>query len=272
MRITKKRAVVTIGLALSLASFGSKPSQAATLAMSEAEVKMYNFNYLTPDFIPSAIAFTDTETSTKDGRVSANADAQALAFEPDAPNETYNFSRSQAKGKGSNYFGIAQSFANVEISNFLIPKDTTFSFKFDAFLKLKTSIDIPVSESASADGIIDFRFLDQAGEELDDFLIVGNISSRDDNDFLDYENSDSITFDTNASSIKTFFGGKQEKAVARIVGTYSRKFTEETVLTIQEVKYNHATVQVPEPLSCGGMAMAGVLGWWMKRKRKGEHD
>ncbi|BAY23383.1 hypothetical protein NIES2100_31480 [Calothrix sp. NIES-2100] len=270
MRITKKRAVVTIGLALSLASFGSKPSQAATLAMSEAEVKMYNFNYLTPDFIPSAIADTNTYTSSQDGRVTANADANALAFEPDSPNETYNISQSIVVGKGSNYSGLAQSFANVNITNFLIPKDTTLSFNFEAYLKLTTSIDTPESESASAYGIIDFQFWDQSGKPLDYFQIAANLSSLDDHDFLDYYNSEGITFDSLEKNKS--FGGKEEEAFTVLKGTYSRKFTEDTFLTIQEAKYNDASVEVPEPVSSGGIALAGIIGWWMKRKQRRSHN
>lgn len=269
MLTTKKKVAVTAGLVLSLATFGSKPSQAATLASSDALVIFSNFNYTSPDISNYTNVDVDTFASGTDGKVTATADANAFAASTNAFNNSY----SNIIGKDTNYLGRAESLSEIGMFNFNIAKNTLFSFDFNAILNLETTIDNPQHESANAYGKIALELINQAnGEVLDYLYIVGNISSINDNDFLEYSNSESITFEQNATIFVRSFGGTQEYANAITQGTYSRTFTEDIVLSIRESKYNNVSVQVPEPMSCGGIAVAALMGLWLKRKQKLEHD
>ncbi len=270
MLTTKKKVAVTAGLVLSLATFGSKPSQAATLASSDALVIFSNFNYTSPDIPPDISNYTnvdtDTFTSGTGGKVIATADANAFAASDNAFNNTY----SNIIGEDTNYLGRAESLAEIGMFNFSIAKNTLFSFDFNAILNLETSVDNPQHESANAYGNIALELINQAnGEVLDYLYILGNISSSNDNDALNYKKSDNITFDPSATIFVKNFGGTQEYANAITQGTYSRTFTEDTVLSIRESKNNKVSVQVPEPMSCGGIAVAALMGlshvlWWYR--------
>ncbi|BAY07550.1 PEP-CTERM sorting domain-containing protein [Calothrix sp. NIES-2098] len=269
MLTTKKRVVVTAGLVLSLATFGSKPSQAATLAASNAAFFVGNFSYNSPDIANYTNADADTYVSSTGGKVMATAVPTAFANSTSA----FNNSDSSATGESGNYFGTAKSLAEIGLYNFKIAKDTTFSFDFDGVLNLLTSIDSSPHETANANGNIKFEVVNQAnGEVLDYLYLFGNISTVDNNDFLNGYSSASLTFDPNSTIFDRNFGGMQEYASAIFRGTYSRTFTEDTVLSIRESKFNQVTVQVPEPLSCGGMLVAGLMGLWIKRKQKLEHE
>lgn len=269
MLTTKKKVAITAGLVLSLATFGSKPSQAATLTSSDALVIFSNFNYTSPDISNYTNVDTDTFTSGTGGKVTATADANAFA----ASTNAFNSSNSNIIGENTNYLGRAESLAEIGMFNFRIARNTLFSFNFDAILNLETSIDNAEHESANAYGEIVLELINQAnGEVLDYLYILGNISTINDNDYLNYRKSENISFDPTATIFVTSFGGTQEYANAITQGTYFRTFTEDTVLSIRESKRNKVSVQVPEPLSCGGIAVAALMGLWLKRKRKLEHD
>ncbi|MBD2359484.1 PEP-CTERM sorting domain-containing protein [Tolypothrix sp. FACHB-123] len=283
MRITtQKRAVVTFGLALSLAAFGSKPSQAASIAVSEAKMSMYNFSYTIPTtstLLP--ITFTDANRDTFrlpiDGEVFTDADADANVTVDDfldLPKVTNveNYSVSQGYGVGNSYYGYAQSSALAKAHNLEISKNTTFSFDFDAALTLFTYIDNAENEKAKADGNIYLEVFDQTnGNVLDSLRIWGRLTAIGNQDFLTYEKSANQSFDV-SDTIETDYEETLKVAVAVITGRYSRSFDRDMVLGIRELKSNSVSVQVPEPLSCGGMVIAGVMGWWMKRKRKRSHN
>ena len=227
----------------------TSPSLAATLASSGARLTIDNFSH-NPQKVKT---LTDTDTFTialSDGSVTAEANANSIAkFDPSEPPTRFsNFSWSETSGEGNNYFGLAQSQAGVIAYDFLVRKDETFSFDFNGFLGLATSIDEPQSETASAAGELSFQLYDSnSGSLLDNFTLAGNLTTPGRGDFLDIENSTNITFNPSETSFERSFGGRQEAANASINGQFSRIFDSLTALTLVEVKTNQASVQVPEP-------------------------
>ncbi|MGQ4649787.1 hypothetical protein [Lyngbya aestuarii] len=240
--------------------FGISPTLAATLASSKAVVSFNNFSQA-----PNKIfTFTDTKTlaiATNNGKVEAAADAQAnfVAASPETT-QAENISWSTAAGKGSNYLGIGQSFAEVIGYDFRINKDESFSFDFDTLLSLRTSVDNAQSEDASAVGLVDLKLYDTTDDNnwiaLDSFTLSGNLTTPGQGDFIAPQYTESITVD---SKIDTAFGGNQEYAEAKVSSSYSRYFDSLTYLTLVEAKVNQASVKVPEASNLLGLLWFGLI-------------
>ena len=224
------------------------PTLAATLASSTARFTIDNLSH-NPQKVST---LTDTNTFTiapSSGSVTAKADANAMAtFDPNNPPTRFsNYSWSETSGQGSDYFGLAQSQAGVIAYDFLVGKNETFSFNFNSFLGLETSIDTQF-ETASAAGNLSFQLYDSSsGNLLDNLTIDGNLTTPGRDDFLDIENSKHISFKPSETFVEKSFGGTQEVAKASVSGQFSRMFDNLTNLTLVEVKTNQASVQVPEP-------------------------
>ena len=244
------------------------PSQAATFGSSEATFNIENFNRN-----PLGIrTITDTVTNaiSTDGQVNANADANAN-FEVD-PNPALTFasnsSVSEAQGQGVSYLGEGQSFAGVIGYDFLVQPGETFSFDFNGLLDLKTSIDNPTAENATANGLLKFELYDNENNSLlDSFTIAGNLATPGNDDALDLKQSSSITLDPGQTSYNTSFGGTQEFAQAAVKGNYSRNFDKSTYLTLVETKTNQVRVQAPEPSTVLGLLFGcGMFGMTISAK------
>jgi len=229
----------------------TSPTLAATLASSEARVNLENFSHN-----PLGVeTFTDTDTQAiaTTGQVTADADANALFITDglELPTQAYNTSFSTVQGEGSGYFGRAQSLAALIGYNFMVGANETFSFDFAAVLGLQTSIDSPKFEQANAEGEISLQLFDSTDSNnwrpLDFLTVSGKLVSLGEGDFLDANESASITFNPNQTSLKRSFGGNQELATASVEGKFSRRFDSLTYLTLVEAKTNRAIVQaVPE--------------------------
>ncbi|MBV9387379.1 MAG: hypothetical protein JOZ78_13230 [Chroococcidiopsidaceae cyanobacterium CP_BM_ER_R8_30] len=228
---------------------GALPSQAATLAASDAMVELNNFNHS-----PTSVdALTDTNTFTfaSNGSVTAEADANALAqFDPNNPPEGFsNVSLSHTSGEGSSYRGLAESLAGVIGYNFIIGSGETFSFDFQDSLDLASSVDNPKLESASADGNIALKLYDSTDPNnllpLDYLTISGNLATPGNGNSLNIDRSANISFNSSETSI----GGTKQSAEVSVQGSLSRNFDRETHLTLEEFKTNQASVSasVPEP-------------------------
>ena len=236
----------------------STPSLAATLGTSEATVNLNNFSHNPLDVLTLTDTFTDTFAT--DGQV--NADANAVANFITNPPSANNSSLSTVNGNGSAYSGSAESIAAVIGYDFSVNQGETFSFNFDADLNLRTSIDNPQFEAATATGKITLELYDTTNQNnwlyLDSFTLSGNLTSLGDNDYLNYDTSNSIRLNP-SGMIDTSFGSKQESANASVQGNFSRTFDSLTTLTLVEVKNNQASVSVPEPSSFLGLLL-GVIG------------
>lgn len=259
--------VTSSALAQLAVSIAASPSLAATLASSEAEFQIDNFSNNPLN------VFTLTDTSTLAIATSAQVVAEADAFalfvnNPSEPPFALNSSFSRANGEGSNYLGQAQSLAAVIGYNFLIGEGETFSFDFDGFLGLETSIDNSQLESANAAGNLSFNLYDSSDSNnlrfLDSFKVSSNLTTPGDDDFLDLQvtNNINLTSDLNSS------GGMQEFASASVQGQYSRYFPNSANLTLIEVKTNEASVAaIPEPRSTLGLLLFCLIGIGYKVRR-----
>lgn len=249
---------------------GVSPSQAATFGSSQATFNLENFNRN-----PLGIrTITDTVTNaiSTDGQVNANANANAN-FEVD-PNPALTFasnsSTSNAQGQDRSYVGEGQSFAAVIGYDFLVQPGETLSFDFNGLLDLKTSIDNPTAENATANGLLKFELYDsESNSLLDSFTIVGNLATPGNDDALELKQSSSITLDPGQTSYNTSFGSTQEIAQADVKGKYSRTFDKSTSLTLVETKMNQVRVQVPEPSTVLSLLFGcGIVAMTRKRKRE----
>ncbi len=221
--------------------FIALPGFATTTATSGAIVNIDNFSHNPSDV--TTLTDTNTLTIATDGNVSANANAEAsFLVAPSTPlTQAYNTSFSTVNGDGNNYFGQADSFAGLIGYDFTIGAGETFSFNFNTFLGLETSVDNPSFESTSAAGNISFVLFDSSdlNNPIDFFTLNGNLASQGGNDYINSQNSASINLISNDT--KSSFGGMQESAVASIQGLFSRTFYSLTHLTLIEGKVNQVS-------------------------------
>ncbi|HEY9651317.1 MAG TPA: hypothetical protein V6C95_11690 [Coleofasciculaceae cyanobacterium] len=257
--------------------FATSPGFAATFAVSESKVNIGNFSHN-----PLGIStLTDTDTTAisleDDGQVQADANAKAI-FTTEPPTRAYNTSLSTAKGTGNSYLGGATSLAAVIGYDFIVGSGEAFSFDFNAFLKLETSIDNPKTERANTDGQISFELYDSSDPNqanwflLDLFTLSGGLATKKGGDYLYSGNNNYITYNPNETYFNTTFGGTQESAEASATGRYSRTFDSLIKLTLVEAKTNRvsvkASVQTPESSSLLGLLLFSLLciGYGIKSK------
>ena len=263
--LVKKFLLLTAPVIASSVLF-STPSKAATFAYSEGN-SVFRF-----DQSPSNVA-TDVSAETLavdiDGGGMVGAIAQAQAFFLIEPAEALNSSLSAAFGQNQDYLGVAESEASV-IGNFDVDANTNFSFDFLSNLELATSIDNPLQESAEVGGDISFALINrQSNDVLDFFNLAGNITTQGDNDFVAFQKSDNVTINQKFSA--PGFGGLQEFLTVSIQGSLERFFTDETNLTLVEVKRNRArvTAKAPEPTSTLALLLcSGFIGMALKRRHE----
>ncbi|MEG4216446.1 PEP-CTERM sorting domain-containing protein [Microcoleus sp. Pol14C6] len=250
-------------------SVGIAPSSAATIAGSAAAVKIYNFSHNTTETGTSTN--TNTQTIANSGAVISQANAEAFFISNCHELLAANLSQSGVAGSGNNYSGLAQSQAAV-IGDFFIDSEETFSFTFQTFLALLTSVDYPQSERTRANGSISFWVINTVTNILlDSFQFAIGLDS-------------SSGFYANAFVSKSFKPTQinfnflaQESAAASLLytsGVYSRTFNNATNLRLVEVKNNIAKTEaeaeaVPEPSTVLGTAI--FLGLFFRhRKNKKE--
>ena len=252
----------------------NSPSLAATLGNSEAIVKINDFSHVPSDVLILAETYSNAVASN--GLVIAEAN-NALIVGND-PFFAKNTSFSRTNGDGSEYSGLAESTAAIIGYNFLIDKGETFSFNFKAALNLETSIDNPQFESANATGNISFKLYETSNLDnwmlLDSFTLSGNLATMSNNDYLNYENSNSFTLNPSKTALETSFGEQQETAQASTQGIFSRTFDVLSNLTLVEAKTNQAevnanrgSVSVPEPSNMLGLLLCVTgMGYRITRK------
>ena len=252
----------------------NSPSLAATLGNSEAIVKINDFSHVPSDVLILAETYSNAVASN--GLVIAEAN-NALIVGND-PFFAKNTSFSRTNGDGSEYSGLAESTAAIIGYNFLIDKGETFSFNFKAALNLETSLDNPQFESATATGNIYFKLYETSNPDnwiyLDSFTLSGNLATMSNNDYLNYENSNSFTLNPSKTALETSFGEQQETAQASTQGIFSRNFDVLSNLTLVEAKTNQAevnanrgSVSVPEPSNMLGLLLC-VTGMGFRITRK----
>ncbi|MEA5500953.1 hypothetical protein VB834_17820 [Limnoraphis robusta Tam1] len=243
----------------------SSPSIAATFASSSANAFLHSFSHA-----PLSIeTLTDTETFTfaSSGSVDANADSDAFFYNQIPLTFAVNSSLAKAEGYGQKYVGIAESEAAVIGRQFYIEAGSTFSFDFLSSLELETSIEKPPGEAAIAQGNISFFLFDDSTQKPIDFLTIsGRLETAGNDDFFEVKASDGFNFLLDYSEQE--FGGNQEFITAEYLGEFSRYFSEDTSLTLVEVKTNAVLVKAPEPSSFVAFFIFGVTGVALRKRKQ----
>ncbi|MEG5034042.1 PEP-CTERM sorting domain-containing protein [Microcoleus sp. AT3-D2] len=246
-------------------SVGVAPSRAATIAGSAAAVTIDNFSHRPNE--TGTFTNTNTQTIANSGSVISEATADAVFISNCQELLAANLSQSEVIGNGSNYSGLAQSQAAVS-GDFFIDAEETFSFTFQTFLALLTSVDNPQSERARANGRISFFVINTVTNILlDSFQFAIGLDS-------------SSGFYANAFVSNSFKPTQinfnflaQESAAASLLytsGVYSRTFNSATNLRLVEVKNNIAKTEaeaeaVPEPSTVLGTAI--FLGLFVRQRK-----
>ncbi|NEP32156.1 hypothetical protein [Moorena sp. SIO3B2] len=247
------------------------PSLAATFALSKGSFDFRNFS--TDPLEVVTMSEADTFVISTGGEVIVEANAESN-FNPDSPDplqRARNKSLSTAEGEGSNYRGIAESFAGLIGYNFFVDAGETFSFDFNGFLDLITMIDNPPAESASAEGTVVFELYDtnDLSTPIDFFALSGNLETLGYDDFLVSAHSDNVFAYNDFTKL---FGGTEEFALADVQGYYERTFETATYLTLVEAKTNKVTVKAPESSNLLGLLFFGLLSIGYRVKTKSFTD
>jgi hypothetical protein len=237
------------------------PTNAATLAFSEAEIELNNFsNSGTIELVNQA----NISSETNGGIFGAQNNASNNFTR--SPLEVKSSAFSLAFGENRDYEGTAETQARV-LGNFDVEAGKLFSFDFSAFLSLETEIDDPLSEKANARSDISFYLFDTANisqidlqdflttfpynytsnfkyKPIDYFTLNASLNTFGLQDFLNYQRSQSISFKN--ENKQTMFGANQETASAIIQGKLERSFTNKTNLTLIALRQTQSQVKVPE--------------------------
>ncbi|MEG4067926.1 PEP-CTERM sorting domain-containing protein [Microcoleus sp. Pol11C2] len=246
-------------------SVGVAPSRAATIAGSAAAVRIDNFSHRAND----TGTFTNiyTQTISNSGSVISEATADAVFISNCHELLAANLSQSAVIGSGNNYSGLAESKAAV-IGDFFIDAEETFSFTFQTFLALLTSVDNPQSERARAKGSISFLVINTVTNILlDSFQLALALDSS--NGF--YANA-LVSNSFKPTQINFNFLAEQSAAASLLYtsGVYSRTFNSATNLRLVEFKNNIAKTEaeaeaVPEPSTVLGTAI--FLGLFVRHRK-----
>ncbi|MDQ2100937.1 MAG: PEP-CTERM sorting domain-containing protein [Tychonema bourrellyi B0820] len=240
-------------------SVGIAPSSAAIIAGSAAEVSIDNFSHRPTD--TGTFTNTYTQAIANKGAVISAANANAVFLSNCQQLLAANLSESTVKGEGSKYSGLAQSQAAI-IGDFDLDAKETFSFTFQTFLRLLTSVDNPQSERVSAQGNLSFLLIDTVSNILlDSFQLGGSLHSFKRGDLsLSYSDS----FNPTQINLDFLAQGNTKESVVYSSGVYARTFDNATNLRLVEVKNNLVLAEsqpvreaepVPEPTTILGTAM-----------------
>ena len=242
---------------------GIAPSSAATIAGSAAAVTIDNFSHRPNEISTSTNTYT--QTTANSGSVISQANADAAFISKCHELLAANLSQSAVIGSGNNYSGLAQSQAAV-IGDFFIDAEETFSFTFQTFLALLTSVDNRQSERATANGSISFLVINTVTNILlDSFQFAIGLDSSSGfsaNAFV------SNSFKPTQINFNFLAEGSAATSLLYTSGVYSRTFNSATNLTLVEVKNNIAEAKaeaVPEPSTVLGTAI--FLGLFVKGRK-----
>jgi len=248
-------------------------SYATTTSLSELNFDLKDFNQIPLENNNSNagdnIAISGNKTST----VTAKFDG-GLDF---VVNNSTNFitgdSQSQAFGEGTKYFGISP-LSSQALGNYSLGGNESFSFEFEATLKINNSVTTPDTGSIHTLAGASFFLVDSKTQDtLDFFRVVGDVKTNllggentTNQDILFREGSSNVSF-IQAQADKSF-GGLTESAQANVTGSFNRFFDTPTDFTLYVNTINRSCVQtpvvanpcvqIPEPSTIGALA-CGVV-------------
>jgi hypothetical protein len=263
----------------------SIPAQAATFSGVGVGIRFDNFSH------PAQSTLTNAKTNTlalsSGGSVIAVSDAEALFISglvQGTETEASNLISSSAQGSDGNYFGLAKGTASL-VGDFYLGAQEEFSFNFNGFLALATAVDNAAYESAFAGGFLGFSVFENSSDPnasglfIDEMGLLAALDTPGSQDILD-TNLFALLFAGNKGNIvidslkfDRRIGGLEESLFLGFGGTYSRTFTQPTLVRLVEAKAGVAEVQqVPTPSLLWGLLTYGGLGITGKlRKRLDRH-
>jgi hypothetical protein len=260
-------------------------SFAATLARSDADVKVFDFSHKVESVLVDGTTAATADSTIPD-QVTADADGD-VEFD-DLTQIATNSTRTLAQGKLPSYQGNAKAKLMFNELNFAIGAGDLFQFNFTAMLDVFAKTPNPFRENAVASGNIAFRVFQVGADnslKLLDSLNVGGI---------------------NVGIPKTFFGqtatqnfqvtSQRQGSQLSLSGLFSRRFESATNLRIMQVNQNQSTVRagrfkpfsnsmemmpvedvmaasiaadsidVPEPMALFGLL--GIASWGFSRSQR----
>jgi hypothetical protein len=230
---------------------GDLPSNAATLANSEALLRIDEFNILpeNPDADSNrdAIALTGNDNSIAD----ANGDG-TLTFVIDESNKNNTFLdldfNSNASGAGTDFFALGLSSSLVN-STFSVERNETLSFDFTVSLALENIVDSALDGSVKNFSGVSFALFDDLNNNfLGEFSAIGNL----DTNLADGINNDTIfassnlNFDLTSFDDEQLFGGNRELASIDLTGNIQQTFTNHTQVRLEVRTFNRSCTQAPQ--------------------------
>lgn len=232
----------------SLIVLGELPSNAATLANSEAFLRIDEFSILpqNPDADSNrdAIAFTGNDESIADG----NGDG-TLAFVIDNNNAFLDLNfNSNASGEGTDYLGVGLASSFVS-STFFVNSNQTLSFDFTVSLALESIVDSELDESINNFSDVSFALFNDLNDTfLGEFRAIGNLDTNVadgiDNDTI-FATSN-LNFNITSFDDQKLFGGNQESASINLTGNIQQTFTNSTQIRLEARTFNRSCTQAPQ--------------------------
>lgn len=239
------------------------PTDAATLAFSQSDIKFTNFSESVGriELVNNADISGVANGGIFGGQNSASNNSTT------SPPEVDSSAFSLAFGDSRDYKGTAHSQAQI-VGNFDVDAGELFSFDFAVKLNLQTAIDNPLIEKAGARGNIYFLLFDTTNispdsiKELEDsfssidtgklkynpleyFKLNGNLNTFGLQDFINYQQSTNVK--VSQQHLKSNFGGISEIASASVKGSLQHQFKSKANVTLLALRRNQTTVSIPEP-------------------------
>jgi hypothetical protein len=245
------------------------PSQAMTIASSEAGFRFQNFNSNPLNVNTSAFSVTFTQAEESASFAEGDANAFFTMIEPFAISETRSF----ASGQGNNFFGLADSQTEV-LGNFLVDSNEDFSFNFDGFLDISTSTESSTSGEATAAATISWLLIDTTQNSEPNivgfFDVFAQLDTLGDNDmFISPQGSDNVTLDFLNSDSNTGATENTEFITTEFAGSLMASFPRPTSLTLLEIQNSFAVVEkTPEFTSILSIFILGIFGSILKKQRR----
>jgi hypothetical protein len=238
------------------------PTNAATLAFSESDIKFTNFS----ESIGRIELVNNADISgVANGGVFGgqnNASNNTTTSPPEVDSSAFSL----AFGDNRDYEGTAQTQAKI-VGNFDVDAGELFSFDFAVKLNIETAIDNPLIEKAGARGNIYFFLFETTNispdgiQNLDDvfssidagvkynpleyFKLNGNLNTFGLEDFINYQQSTNIK--VKQQLLQSDFGGISEFASASVRGSLQHQFKSKSNVTLLALRRNKASVSIPEP-------------------------
>lgn len=239
------------------------PTDAATLAFSQSDIKFTNFSESVGriELVNNADISGIANGGVFGGQNSASNNSTT------SPPEVTSSAFSLAFGDSRDYKGTAQSQAQI-VGNFDVDAGELFSFDFAVKLNLQTAIDNPLIEKAGARGNIYFVLLDTTNtspdniKDLEDsffaldtgklkynpleyFKLNGHLNTFGLQDIINYQQSANIK--VAKQLVKSDFGGTSETALASVRGSLQHQFNSKANVTLLALRRNQTSVSIPEP-------------------------